>query len=66
MFGKRKCNRKLLGRYPCDTHLKEALRFIDLGRLDDAYIEICYVIAKSGGELSDYEFKRYCELRYKE
>ena len=63
---KKKCNKKLLSQYPCDVYLKNALYFIENGKPDVAYTEICYAIAKSGGELSDSEFEKFCELRSKE
>ena len=67
MFGKKKkCNKKFLRRYPCDTYLKNALHFIEVGEIDDAYLEICWAILKSGGELSGRESKRFYELRDKE
>ena len=63
---KKKCNKKLLRKYPCDTYLKNALHFIEISKPDIAYTEICWAIVKSGGELSDSEFKKFFELRDKE
>lgn len=64
MFGKKnKCDKKLLRKYPCDAFLKNALHFIEIGRPNVAYTEICRAIVKSGGQLSDEEFDRYFKIR---
>lgn len=63
---KKKCNKKFLRRYPCDAYLKNALHFIEVGEIDDAYLEICWAIVKSGGELAGKEKKKFNELCNKE
>lgn len=60
---KDKCNTKLLGKYPCDSYLRNALHFIANGEQESAYEEICYAIIRSGGELSDEERRRFEMLR---
>lgn len=44
-----------LAEYPCDYLLHNALRFINDGKPQVAYSEICYAIIKSGGELYEEE-----------
>ena len=66
MFKRKKekrCNRKLLGQYPCDIYLKNALRDIDEGCPDSAYSEICWAILKSGGELDEYQRRKFEEVQ---
>nr|DAE34617.1 MAG TPA: ENT domain protein [Caudoviricetes sp.] len=64
MIRNRKIN-KMLNSYPCSDLLHMALRSIASGELIDAYCEICNVIMKSGGEITDAERKTW-ELMAKE
>ena len=67
VFGKKKkCDKNLLRKYPCDIYLKNALHFIETGNPNVAYTEICRAILRSGGELSEAEFEKYRKLRSKE
>lgn len=61
----KKINKKRLRKYPCDVFLKNALHFIEIGKPDIAYTEICWAILKSGGKLSDTERERFCEFLIK-
>lgn len=57
-----KLRRKLKNRYseyPCDMFLHNALRFIQNGKSEVAYEEICWAIIKSGGELTEEERKYF-------
>lgn len=62
LFGKRK-HYKTLRSYPCDVFLHNALRYINEGKSNLAYEEICYAITKSGGALSDNERKKLHEIQ---
>jgi hypothetical protein len=63
---KNKCKEELLNSYPCDRHLSNALYFIERGATNIAYTEVCCAILKSGGELTNAQFKRYRELKRRE
>lgn len=67
MLGKKgKCNKNLLRQYPCDDFLRSALHFIEIGKPNDAYTEICWAIMKSGGELFDNETRIFKAIQNKE
>ena len=63
---KNQCKEASLRRYPCDAYLRNALQFIENGKPDNAYTEICWAIMKSGGKLTDEEKKKFNELCNKE
>ena len=52
---KRKDNK--LNEYPCNIYLQNALRFIVNKEYDEAYLEICWAIIKSGGKLTKEQEK---------
>ena len=52
---KNKIINRRLNSYPCSDYLHNALYFIANGKPEVAYDEICWVIIKSGGSLSDEE-----------
>ena len=52
-------NNKRLNSYPCNYYLHNALDFMEQGKIDSAYIEICCAITRSGGALTEYESKEY-------
>lgn len=60
---------KKLSQYPCNIYLQNALQFIEDGRSDKAYTEICWAIIKSGVKLTEEQeeiFKNINEVNMNE
>lgn len=57
---------KKLNQYPCNVYLQNALQFIEDGRSDKAYTEICWAIIKSGVKLTKDQEEIFKELNKKE
>lgn len=53
---------KKLNQYPCNIYLQNALQFIEDGRSDKAYTEICWAIIKSGVKLTKDQEEIFKEL----
>jgi len=51
-----------LAEYPCADYLHNALRLLEEKSYKNAYTEICYAIAKSGGELTQHEKNIFSRL----
>lgn len=41
--------------YPCDVHMRYALKFLRKGDMNNAYSECCYALLKSGYEFNKEE-----------
>ncbi|MBO5318998.1 MAG: hypothetical protein J6B01_04825 [Ruminococcus sp.] len=55
IFNRVKKKDRIFSDYPCSAHLHNALYFIQSGKPDAAYEEICWGLLKSGEPLTDAE-----------
>lgn len=51
--------------YPCADYLHNALRFIQNGKPDVAYTEICHALLRSGDKLSSEEEATFKQIQEK-
>lgn len=68
MFKISKKKKNKYAEYPCECYLHNALWFLEEGKTEHAYSEICHAIVKSGDSLKpdeDEKFKEICRRIYK-